>query len=111
VYTIVIHGLMFSSKRHALGLSFNAKYLEVTFSPWVLIPAYHNSGIVAPNHQSVRVPQWSSFEKMLFHGKVDIWIVTITNDDGCCIIFLGLRLKMRKPALHSKKMSTWSEPA
>jgi hypothetical protein len=101
---------MFSSKRHAADSRFKAKYLEVTFSPWVLIPAYHYSGMIAPNHQSMRVPQGCSFEKMLFHGKVDNWIVAITDDDGCCIVFLGLGLKMRKPALHSKKQSTRGEP-
>jgi hypothetical protein len=50
----------------------------------------------------MRVGQGSRLKKMLFHGKVHVWIVAITNDDGCCIVFLGLRLKMGQPALRSK---------
>jgi hypothetical protein len=58
--------------------------------------------MIPPNHQSVRVGQGSRLKKMLFHGKVHVWIIAITNDDGCCIVFLGLRLKMSQPALRSK---------
>ncbi len=106
-----LHPRQSQSKSRTPASRFKATHLEVTFSPGILILAYDDRRVVAPNHQRVGVPQGSSFEKMLFHGKVDVWTVAVTDDDGCCVVFLGLRLEMRQPALRNKKQAARSVQA
>jgi hypothetical protein len=55
----------------------------------------------------VRIFEWGIFEKMLFHGKVHIWVGAVTDEDGCRIGFLCLRLVMRQPMQRKK----WTAPS